>query len=67
MHFPNVPYLIDGDFKLSESGAIPRYIINKSEKKDLLGKNLQDEARVNELLGVLEDAKKPISPLFWDK
>ena len=67
MNFPNLPYLIDGDFKMSESSAIPRYIINKSDKKDLLGKNIQDQARVDEILGVIEDARKPVSPLFWDK
>lgn len=38
MEFPNLPYLINGDFKLSESTAIAKYIIKKS-KKDLAGKN----------------------------
>ena len=40
--FPNLPYLIDGEFKLTESSAIAKYIINKSGKTDLLGKNTQD-------------------------
>jgi glutathione S-transferase len=31
--FPNLPYLIDGALKLTESSAIQRYIINKSQKK----------------------------------
>lgn len=44
--FPNLPYLIDGDFKLSESKAINLYIVKKSGKTELLGKTLQDEARV---------------------
>lgn len=38
--FPNLPYLIDGDFKVTESRAINSYIIKKSGKKELLGKNL---------------------------
>jgi len=38
LDFPNLPYLINGDFKLTESIAIARYIIRKSNKKDLLGK-----------------------------
>jgi glutathione S-transferase len=40
--FPNLPYLIDGDFKLTESRAINLYVIKKSGKTDLLGKNLKD-------------------------
>jgi glutathione S-transferase len=45
--FPNLPYLIDGDFKISESSAIHRYIANKSGKTDLLGKNIHDIAKVD--------------------
>lgn len=30
--FPNLPYLIDGDFKITESGAIIQYIIERSHK-----------------------------------
>ncbi len=44
--FPNIPYLIDGDFKLTESAAIAKYIIKRSGKTDLLGKTLQDEGKV---------------------
>ena len=33
LHFPNLPYLIEGDLKLSESHAINSYIINRSDKK----------------------------------
>ena len=32
LDFPNLPYLIDGDFKITESNAIHRYIIMKSGK-----------------------------------
>ncbi len=44
--FPNLPYLIDGDFKLTESRAINLYVIMKSGKTDLLGKTIEDKARV---------------------
>lgn len=37
--FPNLPYLIHGDFKLTESYAIAKYICAVSSKKELLGKN----------------------------
>ena len=29
MDFPNLPYFIDGDFKLSETNAIHEYIADK--------------------------------------
>lgn len=31
--FPNLPYLIDGDFKISETLAIARYIVRKAGKE----------------------------------
>lgn len=31
--FPNLPYLIDGNLKLTETAAICEYIIDKSPKK----------------------------------
>lgn len=31
--FPNLPYLLDGDLRITESSAINRYIINRSEHK----------------------------------
>lgn len=45
LDFPNLPYLINGDFKLTESMAIANYIIRKS-KPELLGKTIEDQAKV---------------------
>lgn len=67
LDFPNLPYLIDGDFKLTETAAINRYIILQSGHSELLGKTAKDRARVDNLLGVLNDATKDIRGLFWNK
>ncbi len=65
--FPNLPYLIDGDFNITESSAVERYIINRSGKKELLGKNTRDKALVEELLGVFLDANGETINLFFNK
>ena len=65
--FPNIPYIIDGDFKLTESIAVAKYIIKKSGRTELLGKNVQDEGKVENLIGVFNDALKDIKGLFWNK
>lgn len=39
--FPNLPYLIEGDFKLTESTAIAWYIVARSDKRELFGTNLK--------------------------
>ena len=65
--FPNIPYIIEGDFKLTESSAIQRYIIERSEKKELLGKDIKERGQVNQLLGVMSDVRTPIVGLYFDK
>lgn len=67
LDYPNLPYLIDGDFKLTESTAIAKYIIKRSGKTELLGKNSQDQGKVDALLAVFNDAIKEIKGLFWNK
>lgn len=62
IEFPNLPYLIDGDFKLSESTAIYKHIIRRSTHHELLGKTVQDEASVNNILGVIADLFKELWP-----
>lgn len=52
---PNLPYLIDGDFKLTETTAIIRYLPKRLERPELLGKTVEDQARVDQILGALSD------------
>lgn len=46
LDFPNLPYIKDGDFNLTESSAIAAYIANKGGNTDILGKTAQDRAVV---------------------
>ena len=55
--FPNIPYFIDGDLKLTESSAIIRYIVNKWGPH-LNGKTLEDQARIDEIYGIMSDIKQ---------
>lgn len=55
LDFPNLPYLVDGDFKLTESIAVAKYVIKRSGKNELLGKNTQDEGKVNALVAILRE------------
>ena len=56
LDFPNLPYLIDGDVKLTESQAIARYISGKY-RPELLGKTLEDRANVDMLYSISNDAR----------
>lgn len=52
LDFPNLPYLVDGEFNITESTAIHRYIIKKWGKTELLGKTLQDNAFIESFLSI---------------
>eukprot|EP00347_Sterkiella_histriomuscorum_P011496 403372233 len=52
--FPNLPYLIDGDLRITESQAILRYVVNKYGK-ELLGKTPEDQALADQLYLILTD------------
>lgn len=59
-HFANLPYLIQGEFKMTETVAIHRYIISISNKKQLLGKDLKDQALVDNIEGVYLDMRSAL-------
>ena len=48
MEFPNLPYLFDGDVKITETLGIMQYIAKKW-KPDLLGRNAAEVGRVHML------------------
>jgi len=64
--FPNIPYLIDGDFKLTESRAIALYIIRRSGHNELLGKDPKETARQGMISGVIEDGLTPLTKLCFN-
>ena len=66
LHFPNLPYLVDDGYNISESGAIQRYICSKW-KPELLGKNVQDNARLESFLAVWNEIAGGIKGLYWNK
>ena len=58
--FPNLPYLIDGDVKLTESLAIPFYLSQKAKNFDFYGKPGIEQSQHFEILGVLADIREAI-------
>ncbi len=59
--FPNLPYLIDGDLKLTESSAIYLYIAHKAGKKDFFGAEGIERIKHQMVLGVMDDTVS----IFW--
>ena len=53
--FPNLPYLKDGDLKLTNSKVIFRYIAERSGDNSLLGNNPKERARISMFTDVLEE------------
>jgi glutathione S-transferase len=62
--FPNLPYLQDGDFVLTESSAIPLYLAHKAGKPEFFGKDFKDQAIVRQIEGVLGDIRSNLFKVF---
>ena len=60
MDFPNLPYFIDGDFKMSETMPIHQFIADKW-MPELLGKDAQTRATVNMIANVIGDLKNAVT------
>lgn len=60
LEFPNLPYFIHGDTKLTETKAIHHYIAEVWDQS-LLGKNAKDKAIVEMLLGVVGEMRMKIA------
>ena len=55
--FPNLPYLKDGDYVVTESQAIPAYLALKANRGDLLGEGIKEQTQIRTLDGVLQDIR----------
>ena len=58
--FPNLPYIIDGDIKISESSAVEHYIIMRSNFKDLLGTDVKEKVIMKNIIGILGDIRAAV-------
>jgi len=61
--FPNLPYYIDGKFKLTESNAILHYI---GAKHKLCGSTIEESAMIDMILGHAYDWRQSVSRLVYN-
>ena len=66
LDFPNLPYLIDGDFKITETLPIMRYLARKY-KPELLGVTIEEQATVDMLANVVFNAYWETIYIAYDK
>ncbi|CAH8287011.1 unnamed protein product [Heterobilharzia americana] len=63
LEFPNLPYFIDGDVKITQSLAIMRYI---ADKHNMLGNNPKERAEISMLEGAVVDISSGASKIAYD-
>nr|ABS32298.1 glutathione S-transferase class mu [Cyphoma gibbosum] len=64
LDFPNLPYYIDGDIKITQSNAILRYIANKH---NLMGKTPKEKAQVDMMLENAMDLRNGVVKMAYNK
>jgi glutathione S-transferase len=47
MPVKELPYLVDNNFVLTGANAMLRYVIEKSNRKEILGRNLLDSIKID--------------------
>lgn len=65
LKFPNLPFLIDGEWKITESRAIPYYLVNRFQRPDLYGNNWKEMSRLKEIEGVIRDIHKEVDKVVF--
>ena len=60
LEFPNLPYFIDGNVKMTETISIMKYICNK-HGKELLGRDAAEQGQVEMLQSVIADLKGAVT------
>eukprot|EP00092_Neocalanus_flemingeri_P004998 GFUD01005374.1.p1 GENE.GFUD01005374.1~~GFUD01005374.1.p1 ORF type:complete len:230 (-),score=49.64 GFUD01005374.1:77-733(-) len=63
LDFPNLPYFIDGDIKITQSNAILRHI---ARKHDLCGDSVAEKARVDMMADCAMDLRNSIVRLVYN-
>ena len=63
--YPSLPYIIDGEKKLTETNAIARYLPIRAGRKELLGKNDDERIQVEMTWYVVEDLRTNLFQLGW--
>jgi glutathione S-transferase len=68
LDFPNLPYLIEGNYNITETSAICTYIIDRSSKREeLLGSSHQERAKILSVSGVITDVIDEMNKMVYDK
>lgn len=67
LDYPNLPYLIDGKKRITESIAIMYYIAMKSNRRDLIGDTDEKFIQVKTALGVTSELRNELTKLIWTK
>ena len=63
LDFPNLPYFIDGELKLTQSDAILRHI---GRKNDLFGKSPNEMAEIDMVIDTAKDFKLAIAKIAYN-